>query len=174
MPKSVFNLPTPFSNKGECIGPTLGYNIPVEYIREVGLDVNIGNILLKGLQVLLVLHLVAAALSFLALLASLFIASQTAAVAGLALSVATGLVTNAVFIVDLALVIVARNKIKVITTGLAVDWGNGVWMVFTAVVCTLVGVVLLSMRVCYCFGIRRYVLALMIQFLPLTNAFNVD
>jgi len=152
---SVFNLPTAFSNHGECIGPALGYDIPIEYIKNVGLDVNIGLILLKGLQTLLVLHLVAAVLSFLALLVSLFIASQTAAVAGLALSVATGLVTNAVFIVDLALVIVARNKVKVITTTLAVDLGNGVWMVFTAVLCTVAGVVLLSVRVCYCCGIRR-------------------
>jgi hypothetical protein len=152
---SVFNQPTPFSNNGVCLGPKLGYNIPIGFLSDVGISGSLANILLQGLQIILILHIVAAGLAFLAFTISLFLASQVASIIGLILSVATGLVASTVLSVDLALVIVARRKVDQISSGFVVEWGNGIWMVLAAVACTWLGVVILSVRTCYCCGLKR-------------------
>lgn len=152
---SVFNSPTPFTNNGVCIGRKLGYDIPPEFLSDVGVSPALANILLQGLQIILILHIVAAGLAFLSFLISLYLASQAASIIGLILSVATGLVSSVVLAADLALVGVARKKVGDISKGFVVEWGNGIWMVLAAVVATWLGVVILSVRTCYCCGLRR-------------------
>jgi hypothetical protein len=156
---------------GECFGPQLGYNIPQQYFTNLGINVDVGVILLNALLFLVVLHIIAAVLAFLALSASLFLASQPAAVTGFILSVGTGIVATAMLIVDLVLVIVARNRVQTITTTLAVNFGNGVWMVLAAVICTWAGIILLASRCYYWFGVKRYVLLAICRLLLESLAF---
>lgn len=70
-------------------------------------------------------------------------------VVSLILSIVTALVSSVVFAADLALVVIARQKVKSVTLGtFEVHFGNGVWMVLTATVVTWICVVILSMWVC--------------------------
>jgi hypothetical protein len=139
---------------GYCIGPELGYNIPPDAIAvasKAGISSSVVGILLHALVVLLVLHPIAAGLSLITFVNSLFLGHHTVSIVALIWSVITALVSTIVFAVDLALVIVARNNVKVIkVANFEVTWGNGVWMVLTATIFTWVGVILLSARACYC------------------------
>jgi hypothetical protein len=109
------------------------------------------GILLHALVVLLVLHPIAAGLSLITFVNSLFLGHHAVSIVALIWSLITALVSTIVFAVDLALVIVARNNVKVIkVANFEVTWGNGVWMVLTATIFTWVGVILLSARACYC------------------------
>ena len=153
---SIFSVLDRPDNFGECIGPQLGYTIPSDLIALTGLNPSIVDILLKALVVLLVLHPVAASLSFITFVNSLFLGSHTISIFALIFSVITSLVSTAVFGIDLALVLVAKSNVKAITVAhLEVAWGNAVWMVLTATILTWAAVFLLSARVCYCCGVRR-------------------
>jgi len=143
-------------NYGECFGPQLGYTIPSSLIVLTGLDPSIIQILLNALVVLLVLHPVAASLSFLTFINSLFLGHHAVAIVALILAIVTSLISTAVFAIDLALVLVAKSNVKLIKVGsFAVTSGNAVWMVLAATILTWVAVALLSARACYCCGIRR-------------------
>jgi hypothetical protein len=66
-------------------------------------------------------------------------------------------VSTVVLAADIALVLVARSRLASVTqVDLTINWGNGVWMVLAAVVCTWISLILLSVTVCRCCG-RRYV-----------------
>lgn len=114
----------------------------------------------KALLILLSLHLVAAGLSTIILFLSLFLHSHVVAIIGLIIAIVTGIVGSVVFAGDVALVIVVRSNIDSLSSGaeFSVQFGNGVWMVLTAVILTWMAVVVLSVRACYCYGVRRSVI----------------
>jgi len=139
---------------GFCIGPQLGYNIPPDAIAvasKAGVSSSTVTILLHALVVLLVLHPIAAGLSFITFINSIFLGHHAVSIVALIFAVITALVSTVVFAIDLALVIVARSNVKNITVGhFEVTWGNAIWMVLAATILTWVGVILLSARACYC------------------------
>lgn len=89
----------------------------------------------------------------------MFLASHSFTIASLVFAIITALLSTIVFAIDLAVVIVVKNQLPNLGSSikLAADFGNGVWMVLTAVILTWAAVILLSARACYCCGIRRCV-----------------
>ncbi|KAI0300471.1 actin cortical patch SUR7/pH-response regulator pali, partial [Multifurca ochricompacta] len=156
---SALNKPTPVSNTGECIGPQLGYTIDPQTIAVVTNEPDLANLVLKGLTILLVLHPVAAGLALLTLIpviASCCVYHFAPWIISLVLSVATAIVSTIVFAADLALVIVARDKVKhQSTVNVSISFGNGVWMVLVSTVFTWMAMLLLAARVCRCCGFGR-------------------
>jgi hypothetical protein len=74
----------------------------------------------------------------------------------LVLSVATAIMSTVVFAADLALVIVAKHKLKnQHTVNITIGFGNGVWIVLVSTLFTWVAMILLAARVCYCCGFGR-------------------
>jgi hypothetical protein len=136
-----------------CFGPQLGYNIPTTVTNLAGVSPSLVQAIEESLLVVLVLHPVAGALSFLGILWSLFLESHPAAIFTLIVAIVTAIVASVVFAIDLALVIVARNELSSLPAFyLAVDWGNAVWLVLVAVLMTWLAVISLSARVC---GVRK-------------------
>jgi hypothetical protein len=134
----------------------LGYDIPVTVTNLAGVSPALVQAIEKGLLVILVLHPIAGALSFLGFIWSLFLESHPASIFTLIIAIITAIVASVVFAIDLALVIVARNELSNLPNFyLAVDWGNAVWMVLVAVVMTWLAVISLSARACYCCGVRK-------------------
>ncbi|KAH9965357.1 actin cortical patch SUR7/pH-response regulator pali [Russula dissimulans] len=157
---SALNKPTAFTNNGECIGPQLGYTIDPTILAAVTNEPDLANFILKALTILLILHPIAAVLAFLAALpviASCCVFHLAPWVISLVLSVATAIVSTIVFVADLALVIVAKNKIKHVhgANNLTISFGNGVWVVLVSMLFTWIALVLLSARACGCCGLRR-------------------
>ncbi|KAH9006361.1 SUR7/PalI family-domain-containing protein [Lactarius hatsudake] len=144
---------------GECIGPQLGYTINPQTIAVVTNEQDLADLILKGLTVLLILHPIAAGLALLTLIpvtASCFIYHQLPWIISLVLSVPTAIASTVVFATDLALIIVARQKVKDHSTlNISVDFGNGVWMVLVSALFTWIAMVLLAARVCRCCGFGR-------------------
>jgi len=153
------NRPTAFDNNGECVGPQLGYTIDSTYIEGVTNEPDLANLILKALTVLLVLHPIAAGLALLTVLpviASHFVFHRAPWIISLILSIATAIMSTIVFATDLALTIVARHKLKEQNTvNVTISFGNGVWIVLVSMLFTWVALVLLSARVCGCFGFGR-------------------
>jgi hypothetical protein len=142
---------------GTCFGPTLGYNVSSFIdLSEAGISPTIVTVVEDALIVVLILHPISAGLAFLAVGSSLFLASHTFSIFTLILTIITALVASVSMAVDLALVLIARNRLPTLGTfSLAIDFGNGLWMVVTGVILTWIAVVLLSARACYCLGVRR-------------------
>jgi len=140
-----------------CYGPQLGYTIPTSLLSAVGLSTELANVAETGVLVVLILHLIAAGLSTTVFLLSLFLHSHVVAIIALIIAIVTAIVGTVVFAVDLALVIIVRNNIDSLFSGanFSVLFGNGVWMILTAMILTWVAVVVLSARACYCCGVRR-------------------
>jgi len=153
---SVFDGP---NDSGFCIGPQLGYTIPQDVLTQVskaGASPDTVGILLHALVVLLVLHPVAASLSFITFINSLFLGHHVVSIIALIFSILTALVSTLTAAIDLAVVIVAEDHVKNLTVGnFNVTWGNGIWMVLVAAILTWIAAVLLSARACYCCGVRR-------------------
>lgn len=130
-----------------------------------------------ALTVVLILHPVVAGLAFAVLLTSLLLRSHGISILALVFAIITSLAGSVVLAIDLALVVIARNKVPDATDGehsllkwrhemgsfthgmisdqFSVGWGNGVWMVLAAVVCSWISVIVLSVRACVCCGVRR-------------------
>jgi hypothetical protein len=139
--------------------------VPDAIIALTGISTSLVEAVLKGLLVILVLHPIAAGLSFVTLISSLFLASHPLSILALVLAIITALVSSVVFAVDLALVIVAKNQVSQLEDlQFAIQWGNAPWMGLAAVILTWLAVVALSARACYCFGVRRYVSVLLLFF----------
>ncbi|KAF8806592.1 hypothetical protein BYT27DRAFT_7224335 [Phlegmacium glaucopus] len=155
---SDLNKPT-ISNAGTCYGPMLSYNVSsFVQLNDAGISPEIVDIVEQALLVVLVLHPIVAGLSFLSVGSSLFLASHAFSIFTLILTIITALVATLSLAIDLALVLVARNRVATLGSfKLAIDFGNGVWMIVTAVILTWIAVVLLSARACYCLGVRRHV-----------------
>jgi hypothetical protein len=155
----VLDQPTFFGNDGECVGPQLGYTVDPKFIEVVTNEPELADIILKVLTVLLVLHPIAAGLAFLTLLpviASCCVYHHAPWIISLVLSVPTAIISTIVFAADLALVIVAKHKLKEQhTVNLTISYGNGVWIVLVSTFFTWVAMFLLAARVCYCCGFGR-------------------
>ena len=142
-------------NTVQCIGPMLGYAIPDAIANLTGFPAIVDDIA-KGLTVLLVLHLVAAGLAFVVLFTSLFLESHVMCIISLVTSILTMLIGAAVFGIDLALILVGKNKIGPLTEfNYAVNWGAGLWMVLAGVILSFLGMILMSIVVCECCGVGR-------------------
>ncbi|KAI0082822.1 hypothetical protein K474DRAFT_30682 [Panus rudis PR-1116 ss-1] len=153
---SQLNLPTILTNNGECTNVRLGYDIPQDLLQLTG-HPEIANAVLKGLTFLLVLHPVCAGLAFLGMFSALFLASRCMTIISLLLSILSAVVGSVVLAADLALVIVAKDRVGDLTSGLVdVNFGNGVWLVVAAVACAWMAVILLSAVACRCCGYRKY------------------
>ncbi|THH12529.1 hypothetical protein EW146_g7613 [Bondarzewia mesenterica] len=147
---SALNPPTLLTNSGDCVGPRLGYTISPDILALIG-NANLLTVILKGLTVLLVLHPVAAGLAFLTfflILCTCCISPFVLWILSLLVGIVTAIVSSVVLAADLALVIVARSKVKDVTLGtFTVSFGNGVWMMVAAVALIWLCVILLSVRV---------------------------
>ena len=156
---SVLDKPTFFGDNGDCIGPQLGYTVSPTFIEVVTNEPELANLILKALTILLVLHPIAAGLAFLTVLpviASCCVFHVAPWIISLVLSVATAIISTIVFAADLALVIVAKHKLKEQhTVNLTISFGNGVWMVLVSTIFTWAAMILLSARVCRCCGFGR-------------------
>ena len=150
---------TSASNPATCLGPTLGYNISsFANLSDAGVSPDIVNIIEVGLLVVLVLHPIVAGLALLSAGFSLFLASHAFSIVALIFTIITAIIATVSLAIDLALVLVARSRLPSLGTfSLEIDFGNGVWLILTAVILTWAGVILLSARACYCLGVRRYV-----------------
>ncbi|KAF8504577.1 SUR7/PalI family-domain-containing protein [Russula emetica] len=156
---SQLDQPTFFNNNGECVGPQLGYTIDPQIIAVVTNEPALANLILKALTILLVLHPIAAGLAFLTLIpviASCCVFHTAPWIISLVLSVATAIMSTIVFAADLALVLVARHKLRdQHTVNVTISFGNGVWIVLVSTIFTWVAMILLAARVCYCCGFGR-------------------
>ncbi|KAL0955836.1 hypothetical protein HGRIS_002038 [Hohenbuehelia grisea] len=153
---SVLNAPTILRNTGECFGPKLGYEIPDAILDLVGISHTLAQAIQHSLLIVLVLHPIAAALSFLTLLSALCLGSKGQAICSLLLAIITALFSTAIMAVDVAFVLVARSKIKdLIGTTLTVNYGNAAWMVVGSVICSWLAVCVLAARSCHCCGVRK-------------------
>ncbi|KIJ65979.1 hypothetical protein HYDPIDRAFT_166939 [Hydnomerulius pinastri MD-312] len=150
---TVNTIPT----QGACYGPQLGYTIPTSLLSLVGLSEELANVAETSLLLLLALHLVAAGLSTIIFVLSLFLHSHVVSIIALIVAIVTAIISSVVFAVDVALVIVVKDNIDSIFAGadFSVEFGNGVWMILAAMVLTWIAVVVLSARACYCCGVRR-------------------
>jgi hypothetical protein len=138
-----------------CIGPQLGYTVPPDVTSLINISPEVVNAVEVGLRVVLVLHPVAAGLTLVTFITSLFLASHAVSIFTLFLSIVAGLLGTIVFGIDLALVIIVRNQVQNLQgLDFAVDFGDGVWMVLVAVIAIWIAVILLSARACYCCGVR--------------------
>ncbi|KAI6152488.1 hypothetical protein BKA82DRAFT_4111644 [Pisolithus tinctorius] len=137
------------SGASECYGPQLGYTIPSDILSLVGLSQSVATIAEKSLLVLLVLHLVSAALSTIVFVLSLYLHSHAVAIIALITAIVTALVSSFVFAVD-----VSHIDSLFLDANFSVEFGNGVWMVLVAVVMTWIAIVILSARACYCLGVK--------------------
>jgi len=140
-----------------CYGPQLGYTIPTSFLDDVGLSESLADVAQTTLLSLLALHLVAAGLSTIIFILSLFLHSHTVAIIALIIAIVTAIIGSVVFAADVALVVGVKDNINSLFSGASfnVEFGNAVWMILAAVVLTWVAVVVLSARACYCCGVRR-------------------
>ncbi|RDB24904.1 hypothetical protein Hypma_007969 [Hypsizygus marmoreus] len=154
---SVLNQPSWFTNNGVCLGPQLGYDIPENIANLAGVPPLLVEAVQQSLLVILVLHPVAAGFSFIGFTFSLYLGPHGIAIVTLTVAIIAGIVGTVVLAIDLALVIVAQNKVTDLTPyHFDVAWGNGAWMVLAAVVLTWLAVLFLSARACYCCGVRKH------------------
>ncbi|KAG5635566.1 hypothetical protein H0H81_010770 [Sphagnurus paluster] len=153
---SVLNQPTWYTNNGVCYGPMLGYTIPPEYASLAGVSPILLTAVEKSLLVVLILHPIAAALSFFGFILSWFLGPHGIAITTLLASIFAGIVGTIVLAIDLALVLVIRKKlVNELPYHFEVVFGPGVWMVLAAVVMNWLAVVFLAARACYCCGVRK-------------------
>jgi len=140
---------------GLCFGPSVGYKIP-QTILDITGYAQLANIVLHALTVLLILHPVVAALSLIGASTSLFLDSHAMHIISLIFTVFNSFLSSVVLAADLAITIVAKARVPGLAGGgLEVEWGNATWMVLVGVVLSWLGVILLSIPVCGCFGVRE-------------------
>ncbi|KZT72303.1 hypothetical protein DAEQUDRAFT_664555 [Daedalea quercina L-15889] len=140
----------------ECYGPRLGYSIPQSILDIIGYE-DIIDAVDEVLTGILVLHPITAGLSFATIFTSLFLESHAMCIISLVLSILTIIAGALVFAIDLALGIIGHIKISALSNyKYAVSWGPGVWMVLAGLICLFAGMILLSITVCECCGVREY------------------
>ncbi|KAL1746637.1 hypothetical protein HDZ31DRAFT_81026 [Schizophyllum fasciatum] len=141
---------------GKCFGPTLGYEVPTPLSDALGISTSLTEIVLRGLLVVLVLHPITCAFTFLALICALFLASHALSVLALVLSVFGALVGTTSFAFDIAIAANVKVQLDDLTeVNAAAYYGSAVWMVLVSIILTWAAVVLLSARACYCLGVRN-------------------
>jgi hypothetical protein len=141
----------------QCFGPMLGYTIPPEIASLVGLSTSIINTLETSILVFLIIHIVSACFTLLAVVTSLFLASHAISIFSLVLTILSLILGVIVFALDVVLVVAARSEVPNLSSfNFGVGFGNGIWLVLVSLCCTFIGMIFLSARVCYCCGVRRY------------------
>jgi hypothetical protein len=134
----------------------LGYQLSDQILALAGSYEAVAKIVLKALTVLLVLHPVVCALSWIGMFTSLWIASHSMLILSLIITIINALLSTLVFGIDLAVVIVARSEVaKLVQYNFTVGFGNAVWIALVATFITWIGVILLSIPVCGCCGVGR-------------------
>ena len=150
---SAFDAEFHSNPNGRCYGPTVGYQIPDSVLQVTGYE-QLAQAVLKGLTVLLVLHPVVAALSFVGAFTSLFLDSHAMHIISLIFTIINSFLSSLVFAADLAIVIIAKDKVPGLTGGnFVIQPGNAVWMAVAGVILSWLGVILLSIPVCGCCGV---------------------
>jgi hypothetical protein len=120
----------------------------------------LAKVVLQALTVVLVLHPVVAGLSFVGMISSFWLASHGVHIFSLIITIANTILSSVVFAIDLAINIVARNEATTLTQfTLSFTWGNGVWMSLVGVILSWIGMILLSIPVCGCCGVKDVYLA---------------
>ena len=149
-----------FPDEPLCFGPQLGYAVPAYLAEVVQVSQTVLDTVQKALLVVLVLHPVVAGLAllnlFFSIMLAIFSTTQALAVINLVIAVITAIFASVSMGIDIALILVARSKLKDLDQfSFAVDFGNAVWIVVAGVALNWTAVVLLSARACYCLGINR-------------------
>jgi len=147
----------------QCSAPHLGYTFDstvLSLLQVQNLSPSEVQDISRGITAALVLHPIAAGLTFLALLFSLHHAftsrpSRLSVIVTLPLTILASLVTTVIFAVDVAFIVIARNQLTSDTSGaVSLGFGNAVWMVLGAMIALWLGIIAVSLGVC-CNGSRR-------------------
>ncbi|KAF9780559.1 pali-domain-containing protein [Thelephora terrestris] len=167
---SLFGTGT--QTKPSCSTPKLGYQLDSATARALQLA-DLTNIVSKALTVPLVLHPIACVLAFLSFIVTLFALfrrrrhfetygterdgrSRFTSIITFAIILPAAILTTVVFIVDVVLVAIARNKLRDALDGsrsIQLTWDSGVWMTLVA---TLALWFALFATVCPCGSRLRY------------------
>ncbi|KAH9857021.1 pali-domain-containing protein [Lenzites betulinus] len=147
---------------GQCSSTRLGYQFDSNVANALHVS-GFSDTISRTLSAVLVLHPIACALAFLALVASLFITrrrsphtvSRPAALTTLLVGLLAAVIATVIFLLDVIFVAVVRHKINDESHGvLGLGWGNAVWMTLGATIALWGSVVGSSMGLC---GVgRRY------------------
>jgi len=138
---------------GLCYGPSVGYQIPDSILNITGYPA-LAKAVLKGVTALLILHPIVAALSFIGAVTSLFLSTHTMLIISLIFTIVNTFLSSIVLAADLAIVIVARNRVPGLTGGnFDIEWGDALWLVLVGVVLSWLGMILLCIPVCGCCGV---------------------
>jgi len=114
----------------------LSFICSILFRKLIGLSTTLVSAFMKGLQILLVLHPISAGLSLLTFIQALFLGHHAVSICALTMALLTALVSSVTLAADLALIIVARNKVKQLTIAeFEINFGNGVWMVSAVAFC---------------------------------------
>ncbi|THH03923.1 hypothetical protein EW145_g5897 [Phellinidium pouzarii] len=152
---SVLDIPTLFTNDGECSKPRLGYDVDANILAITG-QTQLLEILLKALVVVLVLHPICAGLAFITLFFAVFSFAHAPAICSLVFAIASAILTSVSAAVDIAIVAIAMAKVGDVTNlDFAVHWGNAPWMTLVAAVLLWIVVILQSATLCGCCGVSQ-------------------
>lgn len=137
--------------------PQLGYEVDPILLNLTG-QPELAQTVVKGLTYILILHPIACGLTLITSLSSLYFTLRPSTVHAvpivtLLLNIVPTLLTTLVWVIDLVLVLIARSRVAAATNNaLVVNWGNGTWLTFAAMVALWAGIVGLSIVSCYCCG----------------------
>ena len=149
------DVPTFFTNDGDCSSPRLGYEVSEAILALTG-QPQLLAIVLKALIVILVLHPICAGLTLLALLLALVSFVHAFAIISLILTIIAAILASICAAIDIAVVAVARSKVGDITQfDFAINWGNAPWMTLVAAVILWIVIILQSATVCGCCAYSR-------------------
>ncbi|RPD57782.1 hypothetical protein L226DRAFT_163462 [Lentinus tigrinus ALCF2SS1-7] len=141
-------------NTSECF-TMLGYTIPEDILNLTGYPALVDDVA-DGVTAVLVLHLVAAGLAFVGVFSSLFLESNAMCILSLVTSIFTVLVGLVVFGIDLAVILVGKERVGPLTDfNYSANWGPALWLVLVGVVLSFIGMILMSVVVCRCCGVGR-------------------
>ncbi|KIY64240.1 pali-domain-containing protein [Cylindrobasidium torrendii FP15055 ss-10] len=152
-----------FNTDSGCSEPKLGYTFDKTLAEALQVD-EYTDLISRTTVAALVLHPIACGLAFLTLVLSLFMfrrgdnnTARLPSFLTLAVGTLTALVTTAVFLIDVIVVAVLRNKVRDETDGtLTATWGNAVWMVLGAAVALWLAVAGSCAGICACGSRPRF------------------
>lgn len=148
----MLDVPTIFTNNGQCSSPRLGYAVSNAILALTG-QPQLLEIVLKALIAILVLHPICAGIALVALICAFVSFIHAFAIMSLILTIVAALVTSLVAAIDIAVVAVAMNKVGDITQfSFRVKWGNAPWMTLVSAVLLWLVIILQSVTVCGCCG----------------------
>ncbi|KAB5593270.1 Dynactin subunit 5 [Ceratobasidium theobromae] len=144
-----------WNDAGVCSKPRLGYSVDDAVLQLTG-QKDLAKIALQALMGILILHPIACGLVLLSLIASLVTTwhpVRALNVTSLIAVILSAVSATVVFVIDIILIPIARNKIEEATNNkLTVVFGNAAWMTMGAVIALWLGVIGASIIACGCFG----------------------